>query len=414
VKADLTVHDDIILRGSQQLVVPLSMRKKIISELHKGHLGISKCIERAKNSVYWPGYLSQIKDLVEACATCQENARANAKTVLEPYDIPDYPMQTVSMDIFYLQGTEYLVTVDRYSKWPTCTELKNSTSKEIIEILKRQFLDFGRPETLISDNASYFVSNEFQWFMEEFDIKHITASQYYSQSNGLAERMNQTIKSSLHKAKQTNQTLYDVLTTLRSTPLGEGLPPPSVLLQGRNLRTSLNCMPKQLEAQQIDTKKVMEAFQARQAKLQMYRSSENRAKEFIEGMNVWVRVGHRKWVEGKVLGHAETPHSFHIKLETGLVTRRNQSHLRVRKTAAISSDLRGSEVVISGESQNTQRENNQHAPLAATDLTVPTAPSSIPVGQGSGSQAATRSYSAVTRGGRVSKPPIRFGQNIYS
>ena len=230
VKAELAVHDEIILRGNQ-LVVPISMRRKIIDEIHKAHLGISKCIERAKNSVYWPGYLSQIKDIVEACATCQENARANAQTTLEPYDVPDYPMQTVSMDIFHLDGREYLVTVDRYSKWPTCTELKNSTSREIIEILRRQFLDFGRPETLLSDNTSYFVPSEFEWFMSENDIRHITASPYYSKSNRLVERMNQTIKSSLVKAKQSNQTLWDVLTRLRSTPLSDTLPAPSILLQ---------------------------------------------------------------------------------------------------------------------------------------------------------------------------------------
>ena len=137
VKSELTVHKDIILRGRQQLVVPLTMRKKIISEVHKGHLGISKCIKRAKNSVYWPGYLSQIKDVIEACSACQKNMRANLQTTWEPYSIPEYPMQTVSMDIFNLLGKEYLVTVDRFSKWPTCTELKNSISREIIEILKK-------------------------------------------------------------------------------------------------------------------------------------------------------------------------------------------------------------------------------------------------------------------------------------
>ena len=63
-------------------------------------------------------------------------------------------------------------------------------SREINEILKKQFLDFGRPETLIFDNASYFVSKEFKQFIEDFDIRHTTPSPYYFKSNGLAERMN--------------------------------------------------------------------------------------------------------------------------------------------------------------------------------------------------------------------------------
>ena len=83
--------------------------------------------------------MGNITDLVDACGTCKENARANNKTTPEHYDIPEYPMKTVSMDIFQLHGIEYLVTVDRYSKWPTCHELKSSTSKQIIEQLRQQF-----------------------------------------------------------------------------------------------------------------------------------------------------------------------------------------------------------------------------------------------------------------------------------
>ncbi|KAF6031496.1 DAB2IP [Bugula neritina] len=218
VRYDLTVYQDLILRNNQ-IVIPVSMRRQILDIIHKGHLGISKCIERAKNSVYWPGYQGQIRDLIESCSPCQENMRANTQTSFEPHEIPDYPMQSISMDVFYLDGTEYLVTVDRYSKWPACYMLKSTKSSEIIELLKRQFVDFGRPEVVFSDNASYFVSYEFQRFLEDYGIKHVTASPYHSPSSGLVERMNQTIKSCLTKAKQSDQSLFDVLHTLRNTQL---------------------------------------------------------------------------------------------------------------------------------------------------------------------------------------------------
>ena len=95
------------------------MRKAVLADIHKGHLGIYKCHERAKSAVYWPGYHGQISDMVESCSACQENMRANAKTMLEPYGIPNYPMQTISVDIFHLDGNNFLVTVDRFSKWPS-------------------------------------------------------------------------------------------------------------------------------------------------------------------------------------------------------------------------------------------------------------------------------------------------------
>ena len=405
VKSELTIHEDIILRGCQQLVVPLTMRKKIISEIHKGHLGISKCIERAKNSVYWPGYLSQIQDIIEACSACQENMRANIQTTCEPYSIPEYPMQTVSMDIFYLLGKEYLVTVDRYSKWPTCTELKNSMSREIIEILKKQFLDFGRPETLISDNASYFVSKEFKQFIEDFDIRHTTTSPYYSKSNGLAERMNQTIKNSLNKAMQSGQTLFDVLGTLRSTPLGEGLPSPSVLLQSRNLRSNLNFVSSQLKTQQVNNDQVIEALHKRQGLNQT--KHQKQAEKFIVGMKIWVKTGHRQWVEGEILAHAATPRSFLVKLSNGQVTRRNQSFLRIKKIASNNPSSSSS-----GSGETAERvENNTRAPMVITNIPAPS--SNAEQVRGSGNRATATGSTTVTRGGRVSRPPQRYGQNIY-
>jgi len=112
VRHDLSIHDEIILKGSKQILVPTSLRKRIINDIHKGHLGVTKCIEKANNAVSWPGYTNQITDAVDSCEVCHENASANAKTILEQYEIPEYAMQSISIDIFQLEGVEYLVTVD--------------------------------------------------------------------------------------------------------------------------------------------------------------------------------------------------------------------------------------------------------------------------------------------------------------
>ena len=106
----------------------------------------------------------------------------------------------------------------------------------------RQFFDFGIPETIICDEATYFTSHEFKCYTQSADIKLITVSPYTSRSNGLAGQIDQTVKSCLTKAKQTNQSLSDVLRAIRSAPIGDGLPAPSVLLQGRALRDKLNLL----------------------------------------------------------------------------------------------------------------------------------------------------------------------------
>jgi hypothetical protein len=304
------------------------LRREILEDIHKGHLGITKCHERAKLTVYWPGYQGQITDMIEGCTPCQENMRANDKTILEPFEIPSYPMQTISMDLFHHDGKEYFLTIDRYSKWPSCYEIKQSTSKNIIDILKRQFLDFGTPESCICDNASYFTSFEFKSYMEVAGVKLITVSPYTSRSNGLAERTIQTVKSCLTKSHQTGQTLFDVIKALRTTPIGSGLPAPSVLLQGRNLRDNLNFNPTQLRIQSIDHKAVEKALRKRQSNI-INNTTKPTKFQFIEGMSIWVKTGHRHWSEGKVIGHAQTPRSYFVEVN-GKVVRRNQTDLRSR------------------------------------------------------------------------------------
>ena len=57
VRNDLTLHEGIVFKG-QQVVVPVTLRKTAISNIHDGHFGIVKYTERAKTAVYWPGYIN--------------------------------------------------------------------------------------------------------------------------------------------------------------------------------------------------------------------------------------------------------------------------------------------------------------------------------------------------------------------
>ncbi len=52
-RALLTVQDGLLLRG-MRLVIPAAMRSSVLNKLHEGHLGLVKCRERARQSVWWP------------------------------------------------------------------------------------------------------------------------------------------------------------------------------------------------------------------------------------------------------------------------------------------------------------------------------------------------------------------------
>ncbi len=69
---DLSQFNGLILKG-EQIVVPASLQSDVLRQIHDGHLGISKFIERAKLTVYWPRYMDEVKNLVEGCDKCQEH-----------------------------------------------------------------------------------------------------------------------------------------------------------------------------------------------------------------------------------------------------------------------------------------------------------------------------------------------------
>jgi len=119
-------------------------------------------------------------------------------------------------------------------------------------------------------------------------------------------------------------------------------------------------------------------------------------------MEVWVKMSHRNWQRGTVMEHAETPRNFIVRLHDGRIFRRNQSCLKFRKTPLqLGSGVRG----ITPPTNLTR--------VARVNDPVPNnTPNSSSV-QGTDRPSAPNGHNTVTRVGRVSKPPIRFGQNVY-
>ena len=83
-----------------------------------------------------------------------------------------------------------LVINDACSKWIEATPTNGSTSAIMIEHLRTLFSRTGIPKVIVSNNASYFASAEFAYFLLN-GVKHI---RYHPASNGLAKREVQIVK----------------------------------------------------------------------------------------------------------------------------------------------------------------------------------------------------------------------------
>lgn len=333
VKDDLMEYDGLVFR-SNQVVVPSSLISKALSEIHTGHMGITKCLERAKTAVFWPGYTHQIKDMIESCDICQQHRNQNQTETLLHYPIPSYPHEFVASDLFELHQKHYLMTVDMYSKWPCAVELKSLQSTAVITELDRIFTDFGTPEKLISDNGPQYGCAEFRKYCQQKHITHITSSPQYAQSNGLAERHVQNIKIHLKKMLLDGKGLQDTLAAIRSTPIGDGLPSPAVLLQGRNIRTPLH-QSKQLHPKLIPPNIVRTILAKKQGNASWYHQGNKQYTILWPGQPVRFRHG-GLWIPGTIINHADLPHSYYIETAHGSTIRRNRTQINVDKGKVVS------------------------------------------------------------------------------
>ena len=139
------------------------------------------------------------------------------------------------------EGHYLLILIDAHSKWIEAYPAKSPSSSVTIELLRTVFAQFGLPETVVSDNGTCFVSEEFRQFLKSNGIKQVTSAPYHPSSNGLAERAVQIVKKGLKKITDGSikSRIAKFLFAYHNTPHCTTGNLPAKLLLGRNFCTRL-------------------------------------------------------------------------------------------------------------------------------------------------------------------------------
>ena len=312
-----------IYRG-ERLVIPKSQQRPYLTKLHSGHLEMDKCIERAKQSIYWPGMNQQIKQLVAECPICLRFSNRQQKMPLLPHEVPKLPWNKVGMDILEFKNNSYLLVVDFYFHYPELRIIKGKTAKYVTLALKSIFAVHGVPIDVVADNMP-FGSMALRQFASEWGFNITTSSPRYPKSNGMAERYVQTVKQFLKKAAadESKSDIYQSLLAYRQTPV-QGLPfSPSEMLFNRCIRGPLPYTRRTLKPLIPDAYPLLSERQ-RSPKL----SSDRQARDLPplhKGEEVVIRTDdENEWSRGQVL--SKTPHTRSYMVDTGT------SHLRRTRT----------------------------------------------------------------------------------
>ena len=114
-RGHLSIHDGLITYDDR-LIIPHCLRADVLQKIHEGHQGITKCRERAHQSVWWPKIGEEIVQIVQQCAHCQKYKPTTAKEPMVPTVLPDRPWQMLGVDLLDFNGQQYMVVVDYYSR----------------------------------------------------------------------------------------------------------------------------------------------------------------------------------------------------------------------------------------------------------------------------------------------------------
>ena len=181
------MENGLVTKGAR-LMIPSTLRSKVLEQIHEGHLGIEKCMLKVRDSVFWPGISNDIRETVEKCRICQTSSKAS-KPIGNVSDVPPHIWHTLGTDLFYWNKIDYLVIRDYFSKYLIMRRLPNSSTHVVIKELGLVFTELGRPFVLRSDNGPCYSSREFHNFLSFYQVDHITSSPHHPQTNGFAKAL---------------------------------------------------------------------------------------------------------------------------------------------------------------------------------------------------------------------------------
>ena len=172
-------------------------------------------------------------------------------------EIPPGLWHTIGTDLFYLNGAEYLLVADYYSKYQLVREVLKgkSSSRTIANLTKEIFSEQGIPKIERSDNGPHFEGQAYKEFAKQYRFQHITSSPHYPRSKGFIESQVKTTKKTMKKARATNTDPHMALLCLRATPINSTLPSLADLLFDRPIQDNLpKKMPKDKTTEEVTSR----------------------------------------------------------------------------------------------------------------------------------------------------------------
>ena len=238
----------------KQLIVPETVREKVISVAHdsmlSGHCGIKRTKERVISNFYWKDMDADVRRFCQSCSVCQKTLPKGrqGKAPLQKMPLIAEPFRRIAVDLIgpitpcSERGHKYILTVVDYAtRYPEAEVLKTIDTISVAEGLISIFCRIGFPEEMLTDRGTQFVSDLMEEINRLLSLKHLKTTAWHPQCNGLVERFNGTLKTILKKLcaecpEQWDRYLPSVLFAYRTSIQESSGFSPFELVFGRKIR----------------------------------------------------------------------------------------------------------------------------------------------------------------------------------
>uniref|UniRef100_A0A0N5C6T8 RNA-directed DNA polymerase n=1 Tax=Strongyloides papillosus TaxID=174720 RepID=A0A0N5C6T8_STREA len=216
------LNDSILRTKCGKILVPDDVVIKMLRLIHLNHEGVCTMQDRLQRRFHIPHLSKHIKTFLKSCSNCMKHKEKRSPPILQP--LTSAPLEKGFIDIGYDDHVNsfFIVLKDSYTNYPFASWLPNLKSKSIIKFLMSVQHQVGAFQHLQFDNQPCFTSQDTQTYLKSIGTAYSYSIPYQHESNGGAERLIRSIKSSLGRFFDLNepksQALYKTLMRLRQIP----------------------------------------------------------------------------------------------------------------------------------------------------------------------------------------------------
>ena len=243
---------------THRLYVPQTLRSAFLYAYHDrlGHQGRKATYDLLRARYYWPGMKAQVYAHCEECHECTFAHRLVAKHVAPTRPtVGAYSFDSLVCDVCSMTLTKdekydkLIVFMDSLSRWVEAIPFKGDpTAEEVLDIFMTHIVcRYGMPRELRVDGGSNLANKLAETIHQHNGVDLRKGAKYHPESQGLAERFNQTLTKMCVAANEGGSHWADhlpfLLFSYRATPHRITNMSPAMVLYGRELR-----LPAQLDS----------------------------------------------------------------------------------------------------------------------------------------------------------------------